>query len=312
MTFSPEVIRTSYVACRRLARRAGSNFYPCFLLLERSKRRAMDALYAFMRHTDDLGDNPEPARVRHDALVHWRALVEQALLDQLPPLATREPQHEELEEPEDFVGHALLPAVADTVRRFQIPHEHLHAVIDGVEMDLARQRYETFEDLCVYCRRVASAVGLACIRIWGFRGEDAPDQARKCGIALQLTNILRDLREDAEVGRIYLPQADLRQCEYPAEYLRRGVVNERFHRLVALEIDRAKQLYHEGADLIDSLEPDGRRIFGMIFTTYYRILHEIEQHVDQLLIRRIRLGRWQKLRIALRWILLPPRRTALP
>ncbi len=190
-------VEASYAFCRRLARRSGSNFYPCFLLLGREKRRGMDALYAFMRHTDDLGDNEEPPDARRKALSHWRLSLDETLRSEGVP-----------------INHPLMPALADTVRRFQIPRQCLCDVVDGVEMDLQGRQYETFEDLAVYCRRVASAVGIACVHVWGFRDERALEPADKCGLAFQLTNILRDLKEDADHGRVYLPLEDFRAAGY--------------------------------------------------------------------------------------------------
>ena len=312
MNFSPDLIQASYAACQRRARRSKSNFYPCFMLLGKSKRRAMEALYAFMRHTDDLGDHPGPEQLRHDALIRWRALLDQALLGQMQPPELPEPQHGQLEHPDDTAGRILLPALADTVRRFEIPSRHLHAVIDGVEMDFRKNRYETFDELADYCRHVASAVGLACIHIWGFQGDEALQPADKCGIAMQLTNILRDLGEDVRMDRVYLPLEDLRLCDYSVEDLSAGVVDERFAHLLELQVARAEQFYHEGSELIEYLEPAGRRVFGMMMNTYHDLLGRVARHGDELLSCRLRLGRWHKLRIASRWILLPPRRAALP
>ena len=290
-----QAIHSSYALCRGMARRAGSNFYPCFLLLPRSKRRAMDALYAFTRYTDDLIDNPQPVEARRTALARWRTSLEAALSGSVDP-----------------PGESLLPALAHAVERFRIPAEHLLAVVDGVEMDLDRPSYETFDDLASYCRRVASAVGLACIHVWGYRGEEAFEPARKCGVAFQITNILRDLKEDARQGRVYLPLEDLRRAGYSVERLTAGVADDGFDRLMAFEIDRARRLYQEGAELFDWLEPDGQRIFGMMTTVYHRLLAAIERRPSEVFRRRVRLSRWQKLGIAARWALLPPRRSALP
>jgi phytoene synthase len=206
----------------------------------------------------------------------------------------------------------LLPALAETVHRFRIPPEHLHAVIDGVEMDLRQAEYETFDELAEYCHRVASAVGLACIHIWGFRDEGAIEPARKCGIALQMTNILRDLKEDAQRGRIYLPQEDLRRFDYSSEELARAVVDNRFLRLMEFEIDRAERLYRAGSDLMERLEPDGRPIFGMMTVVYHGLLEKIARRPADVFSRRIRLGRLRLAMIAARWMLLPARRSSLP
>jgi len=269
MNVSPEVIEAGYEVCRRVARGSGSSFYPSFFGLPREKRRAMDALYAFMRHTDDLADDPRAGDAA-EALRQWRAALEAACEDRFDRI--------------DNVPHQeLLPAVADVLRRYRVPPEHLHAVIDGVEMDLKQQRYETFEELEVYCQRVASAVGLSCIHVWGFTGREALEPARKCGIALQLTNILRDLREDARVDRVYLPLEDL----------------------------RAERFYREGAELMRWLEPSARRIFGMMISTYRAVLGKIERHPAKVLTGRVRLGRLKKLQLAVRWALLPPRAAVL-
>jgi 15-cis-phytoene synthase len=304
-----------------MCRRAGSNFHTGFLLLPREKRRAMEALYAFMRHTDDLADDTPatPIDLQREALTAWQTALERALRgeNEGPEKAENSPLsalHSPLSSP-PFAFRPppslLLPALADTVRRFHIPREHLAAVIDGVEMDLNRQRYETFDDLRPYCERVASAVGLACIYVWGFRGPEAFEPARKAGVALQLTNILRDLKEDAQADRVYLPLADLRECGYSVDDLRAGVVNEPFQALMTKEIARAEQFYADGAELIDWLEPSGRRIFGLMMATYRSLLRRIAQCPADVFHRHIRLSRLKKLRLAARWSLLPPRKAAL-
>ncbi len=279
-------LEASYAHCRRIARWSGSNFCFAFLLLPGPQRRAMYALYAYLRRTDDLGDSPQPVEVRREALVRWRASLHAAM--------------------EDRCDDPLLPALVDTVRRYRIPLAHLEAVIDGVAMDLDEVRFETFDDLAVYCRRVASAVGLACLPVWGAHGEEAHGPATQCGIAFQLTNILRDLAEDARRGRVYLPQEDLRRFGYAADDLARGVVNDQFRALVAWEIERAEAFYREGAAVARWLEPAGRRVFGAMFETYHGLLKKIEGHAPELLVRRTRLGRRRKLRIAARWLLWPP------
>ncbi|OHB68155.1 MAG: hypothetical protein A2V70_10705 [Planctomycetes bacterium RBG_13_63_9] len=296
MTASADRIRASYKSCRQTCRRAGSSFTMSFLLLPRAKRRAMEALYAFMRHTDDLADGPQPANVRAETLRRWRAALDDALANFSSA---------------DSAGQALLPALTDTVHRFQIPPEHLWAVIEGVEMDLTPRRYETFDELEPYCRRVASAVGLACVYVWGFRGHEALERAGDCGIALQLTNILRDLKEDAQGDRVYLPLGELRESGYSVDELKGGVVNDPFRRLMSVQVQRAERYYRQGAPLLDSLEPDGRRVFGVIMATYRALLERIKRRPGEVLRRRIGLSRARKLRIAVRWTLLPPRVAAL-
>jgi len=296
MNISRDALEASYGFCRHMSRQAGSNFHAGFLLLSKEKCRAMEALYAFMRHTDDLADDV----VLHDdrrreLIVAWRTALDRALRGELPLP----------------VSPSLLPALADTVERFHIPRKYLDAVIDGVEMDLTPQRYETFDELRVYCERVASAVGLACIHIWGFRGPEAFEPARAVGIALQLTNILRDLKEDADAGRVYLPLAELRQCGYSVDDLQAGVDDERFHRLMADEVARAEQFYRDGARLWDWLEPDGQRIFGLMTTTYHALLRKIAQRPGAVFRGHVRLSRLKKLQLVVRWSFLPPQKVIL-
>lgn len=271
-------VEASYAHCRTLARRAATNFYLSFFTLPRAKRQAMYALYAFLRRTDDLGDNPGPLESRRAALVRWRLSLERSLAGEFDSL--------------------LHPALADTVARYEIPPEYLFAAIDGVEMDLAGGQYETFDDLCRYCHKVASVVGLACIHIWGFRGPEALEPARKCGIAFQLTNILRDLKEDAANGRVYLPQQDLRRFNYSIDDLRQGVRDVRFTSLMQFEIERTESLYREGAELPRWLEPDGRKVFTAMVGIYRGLLDEIKRRDGDVFSCRVRLSTWRKLRIA--------------
>ena len=338
MKISRDAVETSYGFCRRMSCRAGSNFHVGFLLLPREKRRAMEALYAFMRHTDDLADDIKPrplvapTDLRRDAIEAWRTALERAMQGDFPVGQTflSVPGQTEMSAPPIRWGDsctvvpevavqlppqhpapAILPALADVVQRFHIPHEYLFAVIDGVTMDLDRRRYETFDDLRQYCERVASAVGLACIHVWGFRGPEALEPARQAGIALQLTNILRDLKEDAQAGRVYLPLADLRQCDYAVEDLLAGVADQRFRRVMAMEVARAEQFYAAGAELMDWLEPSGRRIFGLMMATYRSLLRRIASRPADVFHRRVRLGGLQKFQLAARWSLLPPRKADL-
>lgn len=302
MSCPSDALQSSYAACRRVSRGAGSNFYPCFLLLNGPRRQAMEAIYAFMRHTDDLGDGAGPIAERREAVARWRSAVADALAG-VPYSLVLGAQYSEC---------TLLPALADVHHRFRIPTEHFLAVIEGVEMDLEGRRYRTYDELTVYCDRVASAVGLVCIHVWGFRGEGAMGPARCCGRAFQLTNILRDLKEDAARERIYLPLDDLNRCGYSPGELASGVADERFDRLMALQIDRARALYREGVGLFDWLDPPGRRIFGMMVATYHGLLSAIARQPRRVLEGRVRLSLLQRLRIAARWTLLPARRPVLP
>jgi len=299
---------SSFAYCRRVTWRSGSSFLPCFLLLGRPKRRAMTTLYAFMRHTDDLVDNDRPVDQRRQAIRLWREALSSTLQtgSTSPASSTGGPG------PLAAPGQAVLPALGEAVRRFGIPHECLYGVIDGAEMDLDRASYQTFDELAEYCHRVASAVGLACIHIWGFRPDGATELARSCGVAFQLTNILRDLREDACYGRIYLPQEDLRRFGYSVDDLRRAVADDRFRALMAFQVDRARRFYCKGTPLLERLAPDGKRAFGMMVSIYYALLEKIGRRPEEVLRRRVRVGRLRKAAIVARWLLLPVRHTALP
>ncbi len=275
----------SYTHCQRIARRSASSFYYSFLLLPKHKRMAMCALYSFLRRTDDLGDSSDSAHERRGALEAWRRSL----------VAATRGEHDD----------PLLPALADTLANFQVPLAYLHAVIDGVEMDLEPVVYENFDQLKRYCYHVASAVGLSCLRIWGCDHVRAEQPARQCGVAFQMTNILRDLKEDAAQGRVYLPREDLARFGYTAEDLRAGVRNDRFRRLMRFEIERTERLYEDAAGLEPLLEPDGKRVFGSMVAVYRALLDEIKRRDGDVLTTRVRLSRWRKMRIASRWLFRP-------
>jgi phytoene synthase len=283
-------LAASYRLCRQVARSTASNFYYSFLLLPRAKRLAMCALYAFLRRTDDLGDSQQSLPIRRAALAAWRRSLERALTGQFDDL--------------------LLPAVADTLARFDIPADYLREAITGVEMDLDIDRYETFDDLKLYCHRVASVVGMACIHIWGFRDPRAIGAACQCGLAFQLTNILRDLKEDAACGRFYLPEAELRRFDYTRQDLRQGVRDDRFRALIRFQIERAERLYDAGAELSQWLEPDGQKVFAAMLDTYRSLLGEIKRRDGDVFTHRVRLSRWRKIGIAARTLWFGPPQAA--
>ncbi len=268
----------SYAHCARLARKAASNFYLAFWLLPRAKRRAMCALYAFLRRADDIGDNASPIAERRLELSAWRRSLELALAG-------------------DFAD-PLFPALADTVRRFAIPREYLFDALDGVAMDLEDRRYETAAELEEYCYRVASVVGLSCIPIWGFRGEGALEPARRCGLAFQWTNILRDLAEDAARGRIYLPLESLQKYDYLPQELLAGIADERLAAVLVEQIAVARGHFASAAELPKYLSPDGRRVFAAMFHTYRDLLDRVERAGVDVLARRVRVPTWRKVQLA--------------
>ncbi len=276
----------SYVWCERLARRQAGNFYHAFRLLATPRRRAMCALYAFLRVADDLSDGPESVADKSVALADWRQQFDEALAGRY--------------------HHPLHPAFHHTVEHYGIPRRYLDDVLDGVGMDLDTDHYETFADLYRYCYRVASAVGLSCIHIWGFNGDKAREHAEAAGIALQLTNILRDLGEDAARGRVYLPCEDLERFGYRAEDLERGERGERFHELMRFQVERARGYYEAAAPLAGLLDPAGRAVFLVMLRTYRGLLEAIVRRDYDVFRSRVRLSRLRKLWLAaqvlpLRW-----------
>ena len=149
---------------------------------------------------------------------------------------------------------SIMPAFRESITRYSIPAQYFHWIIDGAEMDLNSHQYETFNDLYNYCFHVASAVGFVCLQIFGFKDEKAKKYAEQCGIAFQLTNILRDVKEDAAMGRIYLPAEDLKKFDYAPEELQKGILDGRFRNLMRFEADRAKEYYAQARNLLPLVE----------------------------------------------------------
>jgi phytoene synthase len=217
-------LAAAYDYCELLTRRASSNFYWAFRLLPAERRRALCAVYAFCRAADDMADEPGTATDPAALLHRWRA--------ELAAVYAGRPQH------------AIGIALADATERYAIAQEHFEAVIAGVEMDLSRDRYETWEDdLEGYCYRVAGAVGLICIQVFGYQDPSARQYAVELGLAFQLTNILRDVGDDALRGRIYLPRADLRRFGCREEDILVGHCTDAFRAVMAFECARAGEHY---------------------------------------------------------------------
>ena len=269
----------SYAYCDRLARREAGNFYHGFRLLPRAQRLAMSALYAFLRIADDLSDGPGTSADKRRLVAEWRAGLDHALAG--------------------HYSHRLHEALHHTVLAFHIRRQYLDDVLDGVEMDLETADYATFEDLRLYCYRVASAVGLACIHIWGFSDERAKIHAEQAGLAFQLTNILRDLGEDAARGRVYLPREDLKRFGYSEDKLRRGERDDSFRALMRFEIARARTLYAASWPLAPLLSPPGRAVFLVMARTYRSLLAAIESSDYDVFRKRARVSKWRKLLFAL-------------
>ncbi len=265
----------SYARCRQIARRAGTNFYYSFYVLPRAKREAMCAIYAFMRRSDDIADGAANPAVALTGLRTWRAEVRQALEQQ----TTNEP---------------ILMAVADVVRRYNIPPRHFFELLDGTEMDQTAARYATFDDLYQYCYRVASCVGLVVLPIFGYEKPEALARGEACGIAFQLTNILRDVQEDARLGRIYLPLEDLRRFGVSEDDIRQARATPQFTELMRFETNRAREYYAKARPLVGLISPDSRRTLGVMMDIYRGILDKIERRGFAVLDGKISLSAAEK------------------
>jgi squalene synthase HpnC/squalene synthase HpnD len=274
-------IARSYADCREVARAAASNFYYAFYLLPRPKRDALCALYAFMRLVDDVSDTPGDLAAKRSGLARWRAALDAAVAG-------------------DTSAHAVLPALADTLERFQIPPRYFHDLISGAEMDLTVGAYATFDRLREYCYRVAGTVGLTCLHVFGFTDPRAPDRAESLGIAFQLTNILRDVRRDLEIGRVYLPQEDLDRFGCTAGELVGESITPRLRALMEFESARAWTFYREGEPLVRLVDRDSRAALWALVRTYSGLLRRIEARGFDVFSTRARLTTAEKAGILVR------------
>ena len=263
--------------CRDVTRQSASSFYYALRLLPPVRRKALYAVYAFCRAVDDAVDEAE-AGAASQLVAEWRAELERCY--QGAPL------------------HPVTVALAVSLQQFPVPKSALSAVIDGVEMDLLKSRYATFAELELYCRRVASAVGLASIEIFGYTNPVARDYAVDVGLALQLTNILRDVSEDAERERIYLPAEDLAAFGIPEEDLLRGVYNRRFCELMEFECERARRYYASAETKLPAEDAASLRPAEVMRRTYAQVLDRIVAERYFVFGRRLGLSRTRKVALA--------------
>jgi 15-cis-phytoene synthase len=288
---TPSQLAVAYSVCRSIARSAAKNFYYAFLVLPMPKRQALCAVYAYMRRCDDITDDagltlPE----RRQKLAEWLNSVHKAL-DGHP---TDDP---------------VLLALTDAQRRYKIPALLLDQLAEGTAMDVQEApaesseshtpaplvQYQTFEQLRGYCYRVASVVGLVCIRVFGYRDAAAEPLAEKLGLAFQLTNIIRDVKEDAALGRIYLPQEDLDQFDLSASELRSTGDSPRLRLLLAAEAERARDYYRAGDELLPLVDEDSQPALWALLTIYRRLLEKIAGRQYNVFGEKVRLSTREKI-----------------
>ena len=293
LTSDREGIAESYQHCWEIARGAHSNFIYAFYLLPKSKRDGLAALYAFMRLVDDVADEGEDLETKQRGLAKWRAAFDEAVTGHsqvfdgtaAKPLPG-EPLYGEAE---------VLPALVDTMRRFQMPARYLHDLISGAEMDLTVKTYPTFDRLREYCYRVAGTVGLTCTHVFGFSDPRALDLAEKLGLAFQLTNIIRDVKEDAALGRVYIPDEDLARYNVSPQDFAKNQATLGVRELLRFEADRAWQMYEEGAELLDLVDADSHGTLWLLVHTYNALLARIESLDFAVFGERVRLSKAEKM-----------------
>jgi phytoene synthase len=285
----PLQLHAAYSMCSHIARTAAKNFYYGFLVLPAKRRKALSAVYAFMRHADDISDDPSRSIVERrlrlaEYIANYHAVAGGSRTDDPVFLALR-----------------------DSQMHFNIPTELLDQLVAGTAMDLQPQAYvrpegdagpvvayQTFEELYGYCYHVASVVGLVCIRIFGYIDPSAEQYAEQLGVAFQLTNILRDIKEDAAMGRVYLPQEDLDRFGVTAEMLASGADMERVRPLLVYEAQRARQYYGAASRLLPLVEEVSQPALWTLVEIYRGILDRIEQKNYDVYTERVRLTTWEK------------------
>jgi len=291
-TPAPPQLVMAYSVCKGITRSSAKNFYYAFLVLPRRKREALCAVYAFMRRCDDITDDPAlTLPERRQKLDMWLEALHRAQ------------QGHPTDDP-------ILLALTDAQRRYSIPAGLLDELAHGTAMDVSEAEvpvppttpgvtveYKTFEDLRLYCYRVASVVGLVCIHVFGYRDPAAESLAERCGLAFQLTNIIRDVKEDAGLGRIYLPEEDLAKFNLSAADLLGNPDPARCRPLLALEADRAREFYASGEELIPYVSEDSQPALWVLVTIYRTLLERIAEKQYDVFTAKVALSTWEKLRI---------------
>jgi 15-cis-phytoene synthase len=285
----PLQLRAAYSVCRHIARSAAKNFYYGFLVLPSPKRNAISAVYAFMRRADDISDDPSLSSLqRLEKLNEWVSALRRVAAG------------ERTDDP-------VLFALADAQKRFNISLNLLEKLVQGTAMDVPwgeavpgaapQLHYETFEQLYDYCYHVASVVGLTCIRIFGYRDPRAEKLAEQTGVAFQLTNILRDVREDAQMGRVYLPREDFARFSLDPHALTNGSAPEALRPVLEFEALRARGFYRAADDLLPLIDEDSQPALWALVEIYRRLLERIIESDYDVFSAKVRLSTAEKLSI---------------
>ncbi len=265
---------------KQIAKESQSSFYYAFSLLTPNKREAMNTVYAFCRRTDDIIDEGlDTDDLRYEKLRKWRIELEKSL--------------------KGNSDYGLLNRLASIIKQFNIPLEPFFQLIHGMEMDLQRKRYFSFEDLRQYCYMVASTVGLMCIEIFGYKNKSAREYAINLGLALQLTNILRDVNEDARVGRIYLPQDDMHKFNYFDEDVFNKRYDENFVSLMQYEAERARELFQRADSSLDFEDKPTMFAARAMEHIYKRLLNRLEKERFNIYEKNIKVNKVEKVAISL-------------
>ncbi|MBA4406213.1 squalene synthase HpnD [bacterium] len=264
---------------KQIAKESNSSFYYAFSLLAKPKRDAMNTVYAFCRKTDDIVDEGDDSEeVKYERLRRWRIELEKALYH-------KSDSH-------------FFNKLASIIKQFNIPIDPFFELIAGMEMDLQNKRYRNFEDLVQYCYRVASTVGLMCIEIFGYKNKSAKDYAVNLGLAMQLTNILRDVKKDSEKGRIYLPQNDLIKFQYSEQDLFEKKYDPNFISLMKFESDRAKDFFAKANQSLDFEDKPSLFPARAMQHIYQRLLTKLETEKFDVFNKKIKVGTFEKAAIS--------------
>jgi len=275
-----EILEQSYSYCNQLTKKQAGNFYYSFLVLPPVKRRAMSVIYAFMRYCDDAVDEPVSIEEKRASIQLCRDQFRQMRQGNIP-------------------DQPIFPALSKVIEQYHIPDRYFYELMDGMEMDISLNRYQTFSDLHGYCYRAASVVGLVTLYVFEFKDPRALEYGVDCGIAFQLTNIIRDITEDLDRDRIYLPQEDLDKYGISKEDLVRKTITPQIRELLKYEADHAEEYYQKARNLLPLVIDESRPCLAAMMEIYRSLLLEIINRDYDVFRERVSLSKWRKLKIGL-------------